>query len=167
MNAFNRREHKCSVFSLNNISVVVLSMDHSHSWTAPVWSQTADSSGLSTWSVFQWTSAASWQKGHTSSWCVSLLLLLPSWDCQTHQCSGSLTGKLCICSRKKCLTQGFFHSWWQSWDSKNTTVHIVYHLVLISLPSHSELSVSPYLQVSLPWHPGANYNSQCLGSDYW
>lgn len=44
-------ESKCNVFSLNNIPVV-MSVDHSQSWTAPVWSQTADSSGLSTQSVF-------------------------------------------------------------------------------------------------------------------
>lgn len=52
--------------------------------------------------------ACSWQKGHTSSSCVSLLLLVPSWDCQTHQCSCFLTGKLCICSRKKMFNTKFF-----------------------------------------------------------
>lgn len=39
-------ESNCNVFSLNNISVVVLSMGHSHSWTAPAWSQAANSSDL-------------------------------------------------------------------------------------------------------------------------
>lgn len=126
--SFNRRESKCNGFSLNNISVAVLSVDHGHSWTAPIWSQTAHSSGLSTWSVFK---ELALQIGS----CVSLLLLVPPRDCQTHQCSCSLTGKLCICSREKCLTQGFFQPWWQTWNSKNTTVHIV--LVLTSFPSHA------------------------------
>lgn len=38
----------------------------------------------------QWTSPASLQRGHTSSSSVSVLRLVPSWDCQTHQCSCSL-----------------------------------------------------------------------------
>lgn len=114
----------------------------------------------------QWTSPASLQRGHTSSSSVSVLRLVPSWDCQTHQCSCSLH-----LQQEKMFNKGS-----SSPDDRAGTEKTQQCLLCITWYWSPSLLILSFLYLHIyksslhgtqvPAKP-CNCNSQGLGSDYW